>query len=547
MDNVGGVRRAFCIYVGFSVIATWPQVVRLDSVPDHVDSYFSLWRLAWIAHALVSDPRHLFDGNIFYPERYTLAYSDAVLLEGLVGMPFVQAGVPVVYVYNALVTGSFVACATAMYLLAHRLTGSWPAALLAGAVFAFAPFRFDHYYHLELLWSPWMPLAFWLAHRTADSGRLRDGIATGVSVALQVLSSIYYGVFLATVLAVLVIALLVGRVTALRRRAAVSFACGAVVAAALVLPYMPPYWHARAAVGERNTGEASLYAAGPRHYLASMPDSLIAGKLTGPLGRPEKRLSPGFIALGLALLALWPPLTRTTIAYALVLAVAVDLSFGPRGLAFEWLRDHIVLYRGLRAPARMGQVALLGFAALAAIGCVRLQAWLATRRLPAGAIVTLLVLVAFAEYLVAPRSLVAVPTEAPPAYQWVRGQADAVVAKLPMPTRRTAPLHEAEFQFLSTFHWRPLVNGYSGNWSMRQVRLLDRVEGFPDDASLEALGSAGATHVLVHERHYGRDPYRRIVSQLAARTDVQPLGRFDDDGFEIAAYRLMGEAPAGPR
>ena len=136
-------------------------MIRFDSIPDHEDAFFSLWRLGWIAHALTTDPRHLFDGNIFYPERYTLAYSDGVLVEGLVALPFLYAGMPVVYVYNALVLGSFVACGMAMYLLARRLTGSTAAALLAGVVFAFAPFRFDHYYHLELLWSPWMPLAFW--------------------------------------------------------------------------------------------------------------------------------------------------------------------------------------------------------------------------------------------------------------------------------------------------------------------------------------------------------------------------------------------------
>ena len=31
--------------------------------------HFSTWRLAWIAHALRTDPRHLFDANIFWPER----------------------------------------------------------------------------------------------------------------------------------------------------------------------------------------------------------------------------------------------------------------------------------------------------------------------------------------------------------------------------------------------------------------------------------------------------------------------------------------------
>ena len=537
--------RVVSFYLVCAVVITWPQVIRFDSIPDHEDAFFSLWRLGWIAHALTTNPRHLFDGNIFYPERHTLAYSDGILVEGLIALPFIHAGVPVVYVYNALVLGSFVACGVAMFLLARRLTGMTAAALLAGVVFAFAPFRFDHYYHLELLWSPWMPLAFWFAHRAVDSGRLRDGIGTGLCVALQVLSSIYYGVFLATALVVLVPVLLAGRITS-HRRTLTSFACGAAVAALLVLPYMAPYWLARDAVGERNASEALLYAAGPRHYLATMPGNLLMGPVTGSWGRPEKRLFPGLIAAGLLLVALWPPVTRTKVAYALVLAVAVNLSFGPRGIGYEWLRDHVVLYRGLRAPARLGQVALLAFAAFAAIGASRLHGWLAGRRLPADAVMALLIAAALAESLVTPGNLRSVPTAAPPAYRWLAAQRDLVVAELPMPSRHNAPLHEAEFQFLSTFHWHPLLNGYSGNWSHTQVRLLDAMRTFPDDASLAALGARGASHVLLHERFYGTDHYQQIREALAARADVELVASFGPPGAGVTVYRLpSAEYPPG--
>ena len=537
-DNAAVILRVALLFAVLAVIATWPQAIRFNSIPDNVDAYFSLWRLGWIAHQLPQDPRHLFDGNIFHPEKYTLAYSDAVLLEGAVGLPFIRAGVPIVYVYNALVLGSFVASGLGMFLLVRRLTGAAPPAILAGLVFAFAPYRFDHYFHLELLWAAWMPLAFWMVHRTIDSGRLRDGLGAGAFVALQILSSIYYGVFLCTALMVFAIPLLAGATAPMRRRALVALAAGALLAAATAAPYMLPYRHARAALGERSAGEALLHAAGPRHYLAAMPDNLLEGRLLGSLGRHEKRLFPGFVAITLTVLALWPPASRTTIAYALVLAVAINLSFGPRGLGYEWLRDHTVVYRGLRAPARFGQVALLGFAVLAAMGSVRLRAWLAARGHRANVIVATLVVLAFAEYLVWPLKLTPVPTRAPPAYEWLRNQPAGVIAEFPMPWRWNAPLHEGRFQFMSTFHWRPLVNGYSGAWTDAHVRLLEEARGFPDEASIAALETAGVSYVLVHERHYGRDRYRQIVDELQARAHVRQLGRFDDDGFEVAIYQL---------
>ena len=63
---------------------TWPQALFLGSrATPHQDVYFNMWRLRWFAHA-IGTPSAVFDGNIFHPERRTLAYSDAMPVEGLV-------------------------------------------------------------------------------------------------------------------------------------------------------------------------------------------------------------------------------------------------------------------------------------------------------------------------------------------------------------------------------------------------------------------------------------------------------------------------------
>lgn len=530
------MRRVVVLLVALTALATWPQAIRVDSIPDNVDSFFSLWRLGWIAHQLVEAPSRLFDGNILHPEPNTLAYSDAMLLLGVAGLPFVRAGVPIVYVYNALVLASFVASGIGMYVLVRHLTGSAIAATLSAVIFAFASYRFDHYFHLELLWAVWMPLAFWMVHRTLESGKLAYGLATGVVVALQIFSSIYYGVFLGFALVIAVPVLLLGTPRALRGKATAALAAGALLSGALAAPYMLPYSRARHIVGERKPGEALLHAAGPRHYLAVMPENRLEGALLGSLGRHEKRLFPGFVAMALTLVALWPPLSRTRATYALVLLVAVNLSFGPRGIGFDWLREHVFLFRGLRAPARMGQMTLLAFAVLAGMGAARLHAWLAARGRRADSVVALLVAFAFVEYLVQPLKLIPAPTSAPAAYAWLRQQPRGVVVEFPVPTRESGARLDAEFQFLSTFHWHTLVNGYSGNWSNAHVALLGRLKSFPDEASVAALREAGVTYVLVHERHVGRERYRDTTTRLVGI--LEEAGRFPDDEFEVAAYVL---------
>lgn len=95
---------------------TWPQCLHLRTqFAWHNDPQFSIWRLAWIAHALRVDPHHLFDANIFYPARQTLAYSDATLLEGAVAAPLFWAGVPPILIYNLLLLAGFVGSGVAMF------------------------------------------------------------------------------------------------------------------------------------------------------------------------------------------------------------------------------------------------------------------------------------------------------------------------------------------------------------------------------------------------------------------------------------------------
>jgi hypothetical protein len=68
---------------------TYPLVARLGSVGrvDSDDGRLSIWNVAWVARTLVVDPVHLFDANIFYPDRTTLAYSESNIGAGLLAVP----------------------------------------------------------------------------------------------------------------------------------------------------------------------------------------------------------------------------------------------------------------------------------------------------------------------------------------------------------------------------------------------------------------------------------------------------------------------------
>src|SRR5262249_61973429 len=65
--------------------------------------------------------------------------------------------------------------------------------------------------HLELQWTVWMPLALWAVHRLFEQPSLQRGVTVGLLLALQLLSCVYYGVFLGMIVGALILLLVATR------------------------------------------------------------------------------------------------------------------------------------------------------------------------------------------------------------------------------------------------------------------------------------------------------------------------------------------------
>jgi len=516
---------------------TWPQALHLGSrATPHQDVYFNMWRLRWFAHAMATPSAGLFDGNIFHPEPRTLAYSDAMLVEGIVAAPLLWAGLKPVLVHNLLLLGAIAASGLAMCALARYLTGSLGAGVVAGMVFAFAPYRFEHIMHMELQWTMWMPLAFLALHRTFDTGKWRYGLATGGCIALQMLSSIYYGVFLASLIAPGALLLMIGDRKVALPRALLPLAAGAVLAAAVSAAYAVPYLRVQSRVGERTSEEIASYSARPANYLAATPSNWLYGRRTASRGGVERHLFPGVIPVLLAIvgLLLRSPSARA-IVYLLLLAAAFEASLGLYGHIYPWLYEHVAPYRGLRAPARLGVFVLMFLAVLAAYGC---QALVQRRSaIVRAALVAGLTLGLIAEYHVTV-GLSAFANTVPPVYRVLASQPRGIVAEFPMPRADALPGDDAEYSYLSTFHWFPLVNGYSGTYPPSYLARLEQVRGFPDDRSIIQLRRDNVTYVIVHGSAYPGGAFGAVRSRIATGSALVELGPFNDVGGHAVLYRL---------
>jgi hypothetical protein len=526
------------LFSALTVVMTYPQIrgMRTYVSINDGDPLFSVWRLAWVAHQLPRDPLNLFNANIFHPEPRTLALSDAMIVPALMAAPLLWGGVRQILAYNVVFLASFALSGAAMFLLVRSLTGRRDAALVAGFIFAFLPYRYMHYPHLELQVAQWMPLCLWALHRTVRSGRLRDGLLTGLFLALQALSSLYYGIFLATFMVPVGAALLIGQRASSIKASIRSLAAGGVLAAVLIVPVVLPYLAVRHNVGERSVEEITFYSATAKNYLAAHPQNVVFGSLTSHLGGQERELFTGFLVPLIALVGLWPPLSPTRIAYALGLILAFEVSLGYNGVLYPWLHDYVLPFRGLRVPARMAMVVGLGLAVLAGFGVARLSKMAGGGRRDAIVALALTALVAV-EYYSVPL-LTRVPSGPSPIYDALPRNTPNVLFELPLvrPDIAIEPL----YMYFSTFHWSTLVNGYSGFSPPSYERLHSSLEHFPDSTALAELRRRDVTHILIHGALYGRrSDYDAMVASLDGSPEIERVAAVEWQRRPTLLYRLL--------
>jgi len=504
------------------------------SIGQHGDSYFSVWRLAWVAHQLRADPWHLFDSNIFHPNRDTLAYSDAMLLPGLVLAPFNWMGISPLVVYNLTLFAAFVASAVAAFLLVRELTGSTPAALVGGVIFAFSAHRLDHFDHLELQFAFWIPLAVLYWHRAVE--RDRGYLAVGLLAAGQILSSIYHGIFFAAWLAVAT-SLWFVRTPLRALRAAVLILWLPLVTLAV---YSLPYMKSRAEVGERPMSDVVGYSASAMDFLSAPANNVLYG-WTDELSTNERHLFPGIVATLLLVVGLWPPLDRTRAVHAAALAFALLLTLGVNGPIYRLLYDWVLPFRGLRVPARADILVLLGTSVLAGFGLRRAMSVMTSQRMAAMAAAASVTL-ASVECLARPTLIPANP-DASVWYAWLRTVPDAVVFEWPVTVPwRLYDMRDVRYMYRSTLHWRPMLNGYSGHYPESYVKLLYTMRDFPYTPALVDLRRRGATVLILHDVEGSRPSYVQAVERLVRDPSIQVIAEDMDAGRRVIFCRLL---PAG--
>lgn len=528
-------------------VLTYPTVPKMGSVGrfDNGDGRFSIWNVAWVARTIVADPRHLLDGNIFWPHTGTLAYSELNLVAGVIATP--------VYALtkNPLAATNFaIACALWLsfmctWALVRRLTGSGSAGVVAGAAYTFCPYLLSHTSHVQLLMAFVIPLLFLALHRLVEQASVWRGVQLGLAVAIGGLSCGYYGIYGGVAMGLA--AVWFGRRSMAYWR---GLGVALVTAAVLVGPVLYVFTKARADVGGGpKIGDTDL-----RYYSSNPIDYLVSGAqahemLWQPPVSGRDPLFPGIVALCAALLALVAAARggqlstpRWTVGgYAVVGFMAAWASLGPQAGLYTVLFKLVPAINLLRVPSRFGLITMFAVAVLAgvAVASARRRVWLA-------AVLTVFVAAENGAQTATwgwPSWPIQEHGAVPHAYWVLASLPRGPVVEYPFPYISDNIHNNTNAMLMSTYHWQPLVNGYSDIIPSDVYEIMLPINGFPDAASFRIFAERKVRYVIWDLRTYSAESLATLVARFPPYAKyLKPLVHDDD----VWLYEIVGYPSSTP-
>ena len=530
-----------------AALLSYPTVVSPGSMTrfETGDGRFSNWNVAWVAHALINDPRHLFDANIFHPHRGALAFSEANLVAGALGVPIYALTANPVATHNLVIYQALVLAFVTMWALVRRLTGADAPALVSATAFTFAPFVAARTAHVQLLMVFVFPVTLIAWHRFVDAPGLWRGAVLGAALALAALSCGYYGVYAGLAVGFAALWFAVGQPRLVRY--GVGLLMAVVVVVGVVGPVLRPYLVLRSESGARrqiNVEELRGYSADARAYLTS--PSHAHQWIRRAVGTGREVLFPGAIVTVLALAAFGR--TRGAAAasspasaprrralpiqgfYLCLAMLAAWASFGPDAGLYTLLNQLLPFMSFLRAPARFGILVVFALAVLAGFGVTRLTARRG-RTLVSAVLVALIAV----EVSAAPWPLRRVPP-VPEAYRRLRDLPRGAVVDFHFAYRRDSLFAHTRAMFWSMWHWQPLVNGYSDFIPPDFDSIRVPINGFPDEPSFRIMEERQVRYVVVNLGDYQGDARPRLLAKFP---QYQPHLRLLVDRDDVQLYEIV--------
>ncbi len=480
----------------------------------------SAWSLWWIADRSAAGFTHFWDAPIFYPTPQTFAFSEPLLLEGLVGAPLAWAGAEPVLAHNLVLLAALVTNGAFAFALLRGLDLGLLAAVAGGAMLCLLP-----YVHHELGVLTLVPLAGVLAvlHALLVFSRgatLWRGLRLGIAFAAAYALCGQHALFLALVAAPAALCLL--RRALLTPRSLLALAIAAASAGALIAPIVRAQLEVRRTQAFMRSEQASMLgAAAPGSFALAPARPWVPFPGIDVAPDPSQQAHfPGIVKLALAIAGfawgLHGRKTRRATAFVAMLALggallAVLPRFELFGVTpFPWLREAVPGLAQVRSFWRATMLLQVAIALLAALGIQALVLALGRDRWRLGGVVALAGLAVIELWPPAPQLSATPSREAwQPWLDWISEHVPAGEPLLALPVNRSEGVVDyeetARAMLLATAHAHPLVNGYSSYFPRPYRRYTGILRGCPGPGVWPFLREMGMRVLLVRSSWVAED------------------------------------------
>lgn len=493
-----------------TVIFFLPLITHISSYSEGGDAMFNSWTLARNHHCILRQgcPNYS-DGNIFFPHKDSMLYSETQLSAGLLTLPLHFINKNPIFAYNVWTIASFFFMGFFMYLLAKYLSKNNEfVSVLAGIIFAYSPFRMAALSHLQNSSIFYLPLAFFLIFKFFDTKKRGYLWGLFIALALQFYASWYQMVYALIAIGLLLVGYLVFKLA----KPKIVLTVFAVVCLAVIstLPLAKSY----ANFSKNNNATFSIQS--QASYSASLLDFITPHSGTA-LGKvfyhvkptvhrnsynPDSHSYYGMVlwvlAAGLLILAYTRRRQsaeamrhyKTSLIFASIALAGVIISLGPvlkirdsstygtaEGMRFVVALPYILVDKLLpqlsfmRALGRAGVLILFSlccYLALAPAAASSIGLYQKHKRLVNCLVIGLIVIELFPLHLMHMRSeAYSYNLSVPPVYEFVKNNDEVnnivvLAADFDYPGSEGFPTHLPEITMWAGYHNKNVFNGYSG-------------------------------------------------------------------------------------
>lgn len=545
---------------------SWTTAIPLGGEPVPTVSLFNLWTLGWNVNRVNAGFSDYWDAPIFSPTEDAFAYSEPQPLMGLMA-PVVWSGGSLAAAYNLYLWMGLSLTGVLASRLLLRSTGSWFAAWMGGAMLVMTPFVHWQLGITQLVSLCGVMATILALERFGEKPSIPRSVCLGTAFGLTYFLCNYYGLFLSLLLT-LSGGWLLGRNIG-NWRTWVKLLPGAAWCLLLIGPMIfhqyqvlhDPQWNREIDYVRQQSAQWGDFTATPWPQLLPLTEFV-----------DEKRsgwtLSPGYLKMGLALIGLgwglyWRSLRRLAMFLMVFTALGYFLAMGPRFHLGDWIPYEAIYnyypgFKKARNAFRFVVFAQMGVGLLAAIGLAGLWKLLArdgqrpaptndsppTPQQPGRQVGLMFVLgigfLAVIEVWPHPQPLLTVP-DVEQQRGWITWLQDntnpnAPVACIPFPKgTRAGHYFGNTFQmYYGLEHHRPLLNGYSGFFPPRFLKLKRAMATFPDARSLKLLEENGAKYCIVLRGEHSR---KKLERHPLTRSRLK--WRYGDDHAKVDIYELL--------